>query len=315
MSVASVVRTSEVADSLAALRRSTAHWLSREHDRTRLGSGISELDGVLAGGWPQGRLSEIVSVASAGASGIATATVAAATRRGEVVAWIDAADALDPAAVRAAGVELERVLWVRPRGVGEAVRAAELILDTGGFCLVVLDLAAGGAAVAGRRRSAGSRGRRGGNRVTAPSGERWGHEKRVLPLRLVRAVERAAVVLLVLTCHSWAGTLAGVTVALERGGALWGGERRGGPRWLVGFRTSVQLDRGASGTRCRRATLHFTTDAGGWAPIFADEAPEKPGGSAGMVFPKRWPGLETEGGSPHVVPLPASRTAARMWAG
>jgi hypothetical protein len=41
------------------------------------------------------------------------AAVAAATRRGEFCAVVDASDALDPQSAAAAGVELERLLWVR----------------------------------------------------------------------------------------------------------------------------------------------------------------------------------------------------------
>jgi len=36
------------------------------------------------------------------------------------------------------GVDLERVLWVRPPGLGEALRSVEHVLQAGGFPLVVL---------------------------------------------------------------------------------------------------------------------------------------------------------------------------------
>ena len=41
------------------------------------------------------------------------AALAAATRRGEYCALIDACDALDPHSIAAAGVDLDRLLWVR----------------------------------------------------------------------------------------------------------------------------------------------------------------------------------------------------------
>src|SRR5262249_1406833 len=50
------------------------------------------------------------------------------------------ADALHPAAAAAAGVDLQRLLWVRPPGVTDGLRCAELLLQAGGFALVVLDL-------------------------------------------------------------------------------------------------------------------------------------------------------------------------------
>ena len=208
----------DLAPDLAGLRQASQRWLQRERLRLRLATGVAALDALLEGGWPQGKVSELLGTASLGRLAAAVATTAAATGRGEVTAWIDPDDAFDPASAAAAGVELERVLWVRPRGVGEAVRAAELVLATGGFTVVVLDL---GAAAAGPREGAG---------------------RSALPLRLARAVERAGAVVLVLAQRPWAGALAGVTVALARGEARWGGE--GGPRWLAGLAVQPQVERG-----------------------------------------------------------------------
>ena len=208
----------DLAPDLAGLRQASQRWLQRERLRLRLATGVAALDALLEGGWPQGKVSELLGTASLGRLAAAVATTAAATGRGEVTAWIDPDDAFDPASAAAAGVELERVLWVRPRGVGEAVRAAELVLATGGFAVVVLDL---GAAAAGPREGAG---------------------RSALPLRLARAVERAGAVVLVLAQRPWAGALAGVTVALARGEARWGGE--GGPRWLAGLAVQPQVERG-----------------------------------------------------------------------
>jgi RecA/RadA recombinase len=105
----------------------------------RLPSGLSALDVVLDGGWPRGRVSEIVGGRSSGKTSIVLASLAAATRRGEVVACIDVADALHPDSLQRAGVDLARLLWVRPPASAEAVRCAELILQAGGFGVVVLD--------------------------------------------------------------------------------------------------------------------------------------------------------------------------------
>jgi recombination protein RecA len=203
---------------LAGFQQASRRWLQRERMRRRLATGVAALDALLEGGWPQGKVSELLGSASSGRTAAAAATVAAATGRGEVTAWIDPDDAFDPASAAAAGVDLERVLWVRPRGVGEAVRAAELVLATGGFAVVVLDL---GAAAARPREGAG---------------------RSALPLRLARAVERAGVVALVLAQRPWVGALAGATVALALGEAGWGGE--GGPRWLEGLALRPQVERG-----------------------------------------------------------------------
>ena len=57
---------------------------------------------------------------------------------------LDPADALDPLSVRAAGVDLSRLLWIRPTGrdaLKQALQAADMVLDAGGFAALVLDLA------------------------------------------------------------------------------------------------------------------------------------------------------------------------------
>jgi len=117
-------------------------------------TGIASLDEALAGGWRRGELSELLGGPSAGRAGVVTATMAAATARGELVAVVDAFDRLDPATVASGGVDLSHVLWVRgpaltlpsrpglvSSAVLNAVRAFDLILRAGGFGVVVLDVA------------------------------------------------------------------------------------------------------------------------------------------------------------------------------
>ena len=70
------------------------------------------------------------------------AAIAAAAARGEVVAVIDTCDRFDPASAADAGIDLSRVLWVRERGdAARALKATNLVLQAGGFGLVVFDLA------------------------------------------------------------------------------------------------------------------------------------------------------------------------------
>ena len=75
-------------------------------------SGIPALD-TLTGGLPRGCLTEICGPASSGRTGVMLAALASATRRGEYCAVIDASDVLDPHSATAAGVDLDRLLWVR----------------------------------------------------------------------------------------------------------------------------------------------------------------------------------------------------------
>ncbi len=77
-----------------------------------LSSGIAAIN-ALTGGWPRGCLTEICGPASSGRTTVLLAALAAATRRGEFCVLVDASDALDPRSAADAGVDLDRLLWVR----------------------------------------------------------------------------------------------------------------------------------------------------------------------------------------------------------
>src|ERR1700676_4538583 len=77
-----------------------------------ISSGVPAID-ALTGGLPRGCLTEICGPASSGRTTLLLAALAAATRRGEFCVVIDASDALDPHSAAAAGVDLDRLLWVR----------------------------------------------------------------------------------------------------------------------------------------------------------------------------------------------------------
>jgi RecA DNA recombination protein len=140
-------------------------------------SGIAAMD-ALTGGLPRGCLTEICGPASSGRTTLLLSAVAAATRRGEFCALVDAGDTLDPQSAAAAGIELERFLWVRcgehsdhtghrhpehgrvehdrvehsrvehgyvenghaEQSLEQLLRVADLLLESGGFGLIVLDL-------------------------------------------------------------------------------------------------------------------------------------------------------------------------------
>ncbi len=106
----------------------------------RMTTGVLPLDTVLGGGLPCGRLSELAGPVTSGKTAMVLAFLAAATQRGEVTALIDLPDALHPEAAQSAGVELTRLLWVRPPSLHDGLRCAELLLEAGGFGLIALDL-------------------------------------------------------------------------------------------------------------------------------------------------------------------------------
>ena len=122
-------------------------------------TGIATLDERLGGGFPRGQMSEVVGKQSSGSLAVTVSTMAGATRRGEAVAYIDPLDRFDPPSAAASGIDFSRLLWVRgeagssarvslsceygtlQKSVDRAVKSLNLILQAGGFGLVVLDLA------------------------------------------------------------------------------------------------------------------------------------------------------------------------------
>ena len=92
--------------------------------------------------FPRVCLSEICGPPSSGRTSLALAALASAIAAGEFCAYVDAHDVFDPASAEAAGVDLSQLLWVRCGGnVEHALRCADLLVQAGGFGMIVLDLA------------------------------------------------------------------------------------------------------------------------------------------------------------------------------
>ena len=102
-------------------------------------TGIPSLDAVV-GGLPRGAMTEICGPPCSGRTSVLLSALAARTVEGETCALIDARDSFDPAAASAAGVALERVLWVRCQNADQALRATDLLIQAGGFGMVAVDL-------------------------------------------------------------------------------------------------------------------------------------------------------------------------------
>jgi hypothetical protein len=76
---------------------------------------------------------------SSGRTSLLFALLVEITRRGEACAVVDTNDTLD---VAACGANLEKLVWIRCSGnAAHALKAADLIVQGGGFRLVALDLA------------------------------------------------------------------------------------------------------------------------------------------------------------------------------
>ena len=131
---------------------------------------VAALDARLLGGLPRGQVSEVVGPVSSGRTTLVWRWMAAATQAGVTVALVDTLDRFDPASAAACGLDLDRLLWVRgqaisrtpgavdpvwlpgvravggpgtmlERAVDRALKALNLVLQSGVCPVVVIDLA------------------------------------------------------------------------------------------------------------------------------------------------------------------------------
>jgi recombination protein RecA len=187
---------SDVELSLAGRVVSPFGYRDRKSVETVL-TGIPEID-ALAGGFPRGALTEICGPPCSGRTTVLLSALASRTAEAEVCALIDARDSFDPRSAEAAGVELRQLLWVRCRGLEQSLRAADLVIQGGGFGFIALDLS-----------------------DVAPETVR--HVPLNAWFRFRRAVEDTSTVLLVLEQESNAKTCASLVLRMSMKGAKWSG--------------------------------------------------------------------------------------------
>jgi hypothetical protein len=105
-----------------------------------LSTGIAEVD-QLTGGIPRGAITEIFGPRSSGRTSLLYSALAYATAQNEICALVDTNDVFAPTVAAAAGVDFERLLWVRcAANLEHAFKATDLLLHAGGFGLVILDI-------------------------------------------------------------------------------------------------------------------------------------------------------------------------------
>jgi hypothetical protein len=114
----------------------------KKPENERIPTGIPAIDKLIEGGIPRGTLTEICGKESTGRTSLVFALLGQATQRGECCAWIDTGGAFDPISAVEAGVDLDRVLWVNCGGNAQhALKSTDLLIQAGGFGLVVVDMA------------------------------------------------------------------------------------------------------------------------------------------------------------------------------
>jgi hypothetical protein len=104
-------------------------------------TGVGEIDARL-NGLPRGAITEIHGTASSGRTSLLLSALAVATIQEETCALVDTSDTFDLSSAANARVDCDRLLWVRCSGsVERAFKATDLLLQSGGFGLVALNLA------------------------------------------------------------------------------------------------------------------------------------------------------------------------------
>ena len=221
--------------------RQLADAKRRAPEETRVPTASAGFDRLLEGGLGRGSMVELIGSRSSGRFSLVLTTLAAATGAGEAAALVDLGDALDPQAAAAAGIDLERLLWVRPRRIKEVLASAEAVLDSG-MPLVVIDL--------GMPPLPGGRG------VEAA----W--------LRLARSARARDIALLISSPYRVSGTAAQAVLEVRRPRATWIG-RGGSPRLLHRVDARLEL------VKCRQGDRRGDAETLNWrvAESLYDAAP------------------------------------------
>lgn len=106
-----------------------------------LRTGVSEFDALLPeGGLVLGQAVELHGEAASGRTSLALRAVAAAGKEQRLSAYVDGPKEFYPPAAQALGVDLSRLLIVRPKAPGQLVWTAVQLLRSGAFAVVVLDV-------------------------------------------------------------------------------------------------------------------------------------------------------------------------------
>ncbi len=226
------------------------HELTRK-DR-RLTCDIAQIN-TLIGGIARGRISEITGPLSSGKTTIAASFASAASRRGEVVGWVDVPGAFDPRSLEAAGADLARILWLcfakkptlarspfitKERERRYELKAAEMLLGAGGFGLIVIDFGT----------------------LRYPLSQS-------ASLRLARAAERSGAAVLALATNRVCGTFAALTLSMSKQRASFSRLGANAPALFEGLRIEASVERNKLGLFGDRAQLFAAVD-----PLFVENS-------------------------------------------
>jgi recombination protein RecA len=105
-----------------------------------LSTTFPDLDAALGGGLPRGRLTEILGQVTSGKLTLAAKTLAAAQQEpGALVAWFDLPRTCDPDYLHRCGLDLDRLLVVRPRDGAEGLALTLHLVESHTLAALVFD--------------------------------------------------------------------------------------------------------------------------------------------------------------------------------
>jgi hypothetical protein len=135
-----VVSKVEIESELAS-RFGSAFKLHEKRPAEVISTGIPQIDSFTLGGMPRGALTEVFGAASSGRTSFMLSAMAHATEHQEICALVDTNNSFDPESASQAEINFERLLWIRcANNLEHAFKSTDLLLQGGGFGLVILDL-------------------------------------------------------------------------------------------------------------------------------------------------------------------------------
>lgn len=104
-----------------------------------MSTNILSLDEALSGGFPKGRIVEIMGPESSGKTSLALHAIAQAQKNDGVCAFCDAEHALDPTYAKALGVTIDDLYLTQPDSAESALEIVEKWVDSGALDVIVVD--------------------------------------------------------------------------------------------------------------------------------------------------------------------------------
>jgi recombination protein RecA len=107
----------------------------------RVSTGFPALDQALHGieGLPRGRMTELLGVATSGSVTLALKAAVNAQLAGDTVAYIDLTATFDPDYADRCGLNIQRLLVVRPANGREALAITHSLIESGGVGFIIFD--------------------------------------------------------------------------------------------------------------------------------------------------------------------------------